>query len=75
MYVTAYTRSIKRRGATAPMRVALAYKTKSLTPMHERIRSRHPGAQTWRDPSRVILNFAPGFPLVTPIVVGGTLVA
>jgi len=74
-FTTVYTRTRKPRGSKAAFKYACRYTTKTLTPMHARIRSRYPTAQTWENPDRVILNFAPGFPLVTPIVIGGKLIA
>ncbi len=76
MYVTIYTRTIKRRATGRTETVGLTYSTKSLTPMHAAIRSRYPDAQTWRDPRRVITDFVPGMNLgMLPLVSGGTRVA
>lgn len=72
MFVTVYTRKIKRRATGLVQQVGLMYRTKSLTPMHAYIRSICPDAQTWERPAKVITDFVPGMNLGTlPIVVGG----
>lgn len=76
MYVTIYTRTIKRRNTGRPETLGMVYETKSLTGMHASIRERFPNAQTWKDPKRVITDFIFGMNLGTlPIVIGGERVA
>ncbi len=73
MYVTVYSKTVKRRATKRVETVACAYRTKSLTDMHARIHEQHPDAQTWEDPKQVFTRFIKGFPLAKPVVVGGIL--
>lgn len=74
MYVTTYTRNIKRRATKRVETVHTYYATKSLTPMHAHIRAKYPGSQTHANVERVITHFCIGMPLDKPLVCGGTLV-
>jgi hypothetical protein len=78
-FVTVYTRTIKRRkgwNAGKTETVGCAYRTKSLSPAHRRIRESCPDAVTYEDPKQVITDFVQGFNLGTlPIVTGGRVVA
>lgn len=75
-YVTIYLRTVKRRKSGRVQRMGCYYRTKSLTAMHAHIRETYPGAQTFKDPERVITDFVPGLNLTTlPIVCGGELIA
>lgn len=71
-YVTTYSRRVKRRKTGLVETVGSYYHTKSLTPMHAHIRATYPGAETWKDPKRIITDFVPGWPLDHVIVSGGT---
>lgn len=78
MYVTTYSRTLKRR--RGPLkgkfeRIACYYETRSLTPMHESLRSRYPGSKTYADHKEVITNFCLGLPLDFPMVCGGKMIA
>lgn len=73
MYVTVYSKTVKRRATKRVETVACAYRTKSLTDMHARIHEQHPDAQTWEDPKQVYTQLMTGLPLVKPVVVGGIL--
>lgn len=75
MFVTIYSRTIKRRKTGRIETVGSVYETKSLTPMHAYIRQQYPGAETWENPRRVVTHFTVGMPLERPIVSGGTKVA
>jgi hypothetical protein len=75
MYVTTYTRNIKRRKTGKVETVHTYYSTKSLTPMHAHIRATYAGSKTYADVKRVITHFCIGMPLDKPLVCGGTLVA
>jgi hypothetical protein len=73
MYVTIYTVTRKSRKHGELVTEGCAYKTKSLTPVHQRIRERYPDSQTWENPRSVITEFVPGMNLgMRPIVRGGT---
>lgn len=74
MYVTVFTRTIKRRKTGIVEKIAQAYETKSLTPMHAHLRATNSTAKTYADPKAVFTNFIPGIPLEIPVVRGGTLV-
>lgn len=74
MFVTAYSKTVKRRKTGRVETVACAYRTNSLTSMHEHIRKTYPGAKTYEDPKQVFTEFCCGIPLTKPIVVGGKLV-
>jgi dGTP triphosphohydrolase len=75
MFVTVYTKKVKRRATGKVETVGCTYATKSLTAMHAHIRACHGDAQTYQDPARVITDFIPGMNLrMRPMVVGGTLV-
>lgn len=72
MFVTVYSKAITRRATGKKTIVGCAYSTKSLTSMHEYIRSKHSDAETYKDPERVITHFIAGVPLCTkPLVLGG----
>lgn len=78
MYVTTYSRTLKR--SRGPMkgkceRIHCYYETKTLTPMHESLRSRYPGAKTYSDHKAIFTEFFPGFSLDMVIVSGGKLIA
>ncbi len=78
MYVTTYSRTLKRR--RGPMKgksetIHCYYETKTLSAMHESLRSRYPGAKTFADHKLVFTHLFPGIPLDFPIVQGGKLIA
>lgn len=76
MYVTIYTKTVKRRATGQTETVGCQYQTKSLTDMHRHIRKTYPEAQTWEGPKSVITDLFPGVNLGSlPIVRGGTRVA
>jgi len=75
MFVTTYTRKIKRRKTGIVETVNTYYSTKSLTPMHAHIRATYVGSKTYSDVKRVITHFCIGMPLDKPLVCGGTLVS
>lgn len=76
MYVTIYTKIVKRRATGQTETVGCQYQTKSLTDMHRHIRKSYQGAQTWQDPKSVITDLFPGVNLGSlPIVSGGTRIA
>ena len=74
MYVTTYTRAIKRREKKTVETTHAYYSTKSLTPMHRRIRMAYPGAKTYENVERVITHLIGSMPLDRPIVCGGKVI-
>lgn len=76
MYITAYTKTVKRRATGKLDTRHYLYRTKSLTDMHRQIRESYLGAETWHD-AQIITDFIPGFTLwPNPwIVCGGERVA
>lgn len=74
MYVTTYTRTIKRRKTKRVETVHTYYSTKSLTPMHAHIRATYSGSKTYEGVKRVITHFCIGMPLDKPLICGGTLI-
>lgn len=72
MYVTTYTRTIKRRATKRVETIHTHHATKALTPTHAHIRARYPGAKTYANVDRVITHFAIDLPLDKPIICGGT---
>lgn len=78
MFVTVYTKTVKRRkgpDAGRTVTIGCAYQTKSLTAMHENIRKQCPDAVTYEDPKKVYTDFVPGLNLGgLPVVIGGSVV-
>lgn len=72
-YTTLYTYSVKRRKTGKLEVVNTHYTTKSLTPMHERLRKEHAGSKTYEG-GKLYTNLVPGIPLDKPIIQGGKLV-
>ena len=75
MYVTTYSRSLRRRKgpkAGTTETIHCYYETQTLTGMHAILRKRYPGATTIGGYTAIYTDLIPGLSLDQVLVVGGT---